>query len=311
MLLVGAADLPDQDDGARVAIGLEGGEAVDEIGADDRVAPDADAGGLPQAVGGELVDDLVGEGAAAAHHADVSRLADVARNDADLAPSGRDQAGTVRTDEPGATLAHERHHLRHVEHRHAFGDTHDERQPGVGGFENGRGREGSGHVDDGRIGAGRLHRFGHGIEDRDLPLECLAALARRDAGDDLGAVLQHLLGVERAVAAGDALDEQPGALVDEDAHAAFPFPAAATACLTASSMSVSAENPAPVRIRIASCSFVPVRRITMGTFRGNWLVACTMPLATSSQRVMPPKMLNRMARTPSSAVMILRALTTF
>ena len=76
-------------------------------------------------------------------------------------------------------------------------------------------------------------------------------------------------------------------------------------------MSVRAEKPAFVRISMASASFVPVRRITSGTLSGNCLVACTMPFATSSPRVIPPKMLNRMARTLGSAVMMRRALTTF
>src|SRR5439155_17457013 len=43
--LVGPADLTDHDDGPRVGIGLERGEAVDEAGAGNRVAADADAGG--------------------------------------------------------------------------------------------------------------------------------------------------------------------------------------------------------------------------------------------------------------------------
>ena len=49
-----------------VRVGLEQRERVDEVGADDRVAADADAGGLAEALRGELLDDLVGERAAAA-----------------------------------------------------------------------------------------------------------------------------------------------------------------------------------------------------------------------------------------------------
>jgi hypothetical protein len=45
-----------------------------------------------------------------------------------------------------------------------------------------------------------------------------SAAARRDAGHDVGAVVQHLLGVEAAGRAGDALDEDARLLVDEDAH---------------------------------------------------------------------------------------------
>ena len=45
-----------------------------------------------------------------------------------------------------------------------------------------------------------------------------AALARRDAADHLGAVGDRLLGVERALLAGEALADDLGVLVDEDGH---------------------------------------------------------------------------------------------
>ncbi len=60
-----------------------------------------------------------------------------------------------------------------------------------------------------------------------------------------------------------------------------------------------------------SRSLVPVSRITIGTLSGNSRVPCTMPLATSSERVIPPKMLKRIAVTLASAVMMRSALTTF
>src|SRR5262249_49157821 len=151
------------------------------------------------------------------------------------------------------------------------------------------------HVDDGRVGAGGPDRLVDGVEDRHLALEGLAALPRRHAAHHRGAVLQHLAGVERALAPGDALDQQPRLRVDEDAHAA-PL-ASATTCCTAWSMSLSARMPTPSRMRMASTSLVPVSRMTIGTSTLNWRVAATMPLATSSVRVMPPKMLKRMAFT--------------
>src|SRR4029079_532948 len=120
------------------------------------------------------------------------------------------------------------------------------------------------NVNDSRVCSGLLDRLRDGIEDRNLILESLSALARRNACDDLGAVLHHLLGVKRPIAAGDALDEEAGVLVDEDAHAAFPPVASATAFLTASSMSVIADMPFFSRILTAISSFVPVSRITSG-----------------------------------------------
>src|SRR5204863_506680 len=147
------------------------------------------------------------------------------------------------------------------------------------------------------------------VEDRDATLELLSALPRRDPGNHRGAILQHLLRVERSVAAGDALHQQASVLVHEDAH--LPLRASFTASFTASSMSVPAVNPFRERISMASSSLVPVSRMTSGRPSFSFFVAVTMPLATSSQRVMPPKMLNRMLFTFGSAVMMLSASTTF
>jgi hypothetical protein len=47
----------------------------------------------------------------------------------------------------------------------------------------------------------------------------LIALAGRDAGDDVRAVVDHLLGVEAAFLPGKALDDQTRVVVYEYAHA--------------------------------------------------------------------------------------------
>ena len=75
----------------------------------------------------------------------------------------------------------------------------------------------------------------------------------------------------------------------------FPF-ASATAARAASNMvgsdrSLSAAMPASSRIWRPSSAFVPSRRITIGARRSTRPIASTMPFATSSPRVMPPKML--------------------
>src|SRR5439155_14666037 len=267
------------------------------------------AGGLAVPRARELMNDLVSERAAARHDADFPRLADVPGDDAHLALAGRDEPRAVRADEPGATLVHVRHHAGHVEHGDPLGDADDEDDPGVGRLEDRGGRHRRGDVDDGGVRLGLAHRLRHGVEHGDDALEQLAALSRRHARDHPGAIGDHLLGVERAVAARDPLDDEARGLVDEDAHAA-PF-ALATACFTASSMSVSAGNPACFRISIPSRSLVPVSRITIGTLTGNSRVPCTMPLATSSERVIPPKILNSIAVTLGLAATMRSTLTPF
>src|SRR5204863_661706 len=132
----------------------------------------------------------------------------------------------------------------------------------------------------------RRDRLGHRVEHRHA-VHLAAALARRDAAHDLRAVGHHLLRMERAVAAGDALDDQARALVDQDAHAGTSCAFSIT-MRTASSMLVVAPSPFSFRICRAFSSFVPVRRMTSGISSGETLSDATMPFATSSQRVMPP-----------------------
>jgi hypothetical protein len=58
---------------------------------------------------------------------------------------------------------------------------------------------------------------GHGVKNGNL-VHFLAALARGDAGHDLRAVRRALARMELAFAAGDALDQDFGILIDENAH---------------------------------------------------------------------------------------------
>ncbi len=84
----------------------------------------------------------------------------------------------------------------HVEHGDPLGDAYDQLDARVRGLANGAGGEGRRHVDD----AGRRTRLGNRlldrVEHRDPVLEFLASLARCYTRHHVGAVLQHLLGME-------------------------------------------------------------------------------------------------------------------
>ena len=86
----------------------------------------------------------------------------------------------------------------------------------VGRFHDGVGGAGRRHEDHAGVGPGLLHRLGDGVEEREALLD-RAALAGRDAADDLRAVFPALLGVKGARLA-EALAEHAGVFVDEDAH---------------------------------------------------------------------------------------------
>src|SRR5438046_172503 len=64
---------------------------------------------------------------------------------------------------------------------------------------------------------------------------------------------------------------------------------AATAFWAASASVLAVSMLASARMARPSASFVPTSRTTIGTPVLTWPSADTMPLATSSQRVIPPK----------------------
>ena len=73
VLLGAAADLADHDDAFGLGIAEEHLQAVDEVGAVDRIAADADAGRLAQPRRGGLRHRLVGQRAGARDDADLAR----------------------------------------------------------------------------------------------------------------------------------------------------------------------------------------------------------------------------------------------
>src|SRR3989442_1086627 len=75
-LLLGVApDLADHDDGGGPGVVVEQAQGIRVVAADDRIAADADAGGLADAEGRELGHRLVGEGPGPADHAHRPALA--------------------------------------------------------------------------------------------------------------------------------------------------------------------------------------------------------------------------------------------
>ena len=117
----------------------------------------------------------------------------------------------------------------------------------------------------GRGGAGFLHGLRHGVEDRHEVRELLARLPRRHAGDDLRAIVEALLRVERALLAGQALADHLRILVDQDAHGCAP--ASFTTFDAASVSPVAATSVRPLLSSISRpfSTFVPSRRTTTGT----------------------------------------------
>src|SRR5690606_2473839 len=136
-----------------------------------------------------------------------------------------------------------------------------------------------------------------------------AGLACVDTADDLGAGLEHEGSVLGALAAGDALDDDLGILVEEDRHFSYSFflnpvselvedqAFASAAALSAPSSMVAARVTSgwaySARIARPSSTRLPSRRTTSGLEAVSPSVsrAPLMPFATASHAVIPPKTL--------------------
>src|SRR6056297_606201 len=329
VFLGGAADFADHDDRLGLVIVEEPFQHVDMLGPLDRVAADADAGGLAKAHIGGLLDRLVGERARARHDADLATLVDMAGHDADLAGVRRDDAGAVGADQLGVRGFQRALDAHHVQNRDTFGDADDHFHLGVDRLEDRVGGEGRRDIDHRRVRAGLVPGLVDRVEDRQVKMR-LAALAGGHAADHLGAIGDRLFGVESALRAGEALTDHLGVFVDEDCHLGVLLwkfrerraadarpggqPLTAFTIFSAPSLRSSApitSRPEDEMISLPFSTFVPSRRTTSGTLSPTSFTAAITPSAITSQRMIPPKMLTRMPLTCGSEVMILNASVTF
>src|SRR6266550_1628691 len=134
---------------------------------------------------------------------------------------------------------------------------------------------------------------------------------RRHAAGHLGAVGDRLLGVEGALGAGEALADDRRRGIHKDGHHAAKkvVDVVKEAASSKFSAAISGNPDCPRSLRPSS-TLVPSRRTTSGTCRLTSRAAATIPSAMTSQRMMPPKMLTRIASTLGSDRISLNAIMT-
>src|SRR5436309_6165670 len=305
-----AADLADENNAPGPGILPEEAQGVDEARADDGIAPDSDAGALPDATGGELRYSLVGQSAAAGDDSHFSRSVDGPGHDPHLALSWSDDPRAIGANEPGAPSLQKLLDANHVQSWNTLGDTHHQGHLGVGGLHDRVGSEGRRDEDHRRVGARLRHRFGDCVEDHDA-LVGGSAFSRCHPGHHLRAVDRALLGVKGTFSSGDSLHQEAGIAIHKDAHAE-PFARATT--LRAASCIPSATvklRPEPRRMPRPSSTLVPSSLTTIGTLTPILKAESTTPWATTSQRMIPPNMLISTAFTLGSERRIRKALETW
>ena len=124
----------------------------------------------------------------------------------------------------GAAQVGELDHLGDVAARDPLGDDDDQLDAVLDRLEDGVLGEGGGDGDDGAVDRPAVVRDGllDGVEDRHA-VDLAALAARGDAADDLGAVVEALLGQVDRLAAGDPLDDEGEVLVEQDASGGRPL----------------------------------------------------------------------------------------
>ena len=219
LLLLVATDLAHHDHLLGLRVGLEQREHLEERRADDRIAADPDDRRVPEPELRELVPDLVGQRPRARHEPYRPLAEDLGRNDPDVGLPRGQRSGAVRPDQAHVAALDERVETEHLVRGNTLGDADDRPDPRVDRLVHRVGGERRRHEDHRGVRAGLGHRRGHGVEDRD-PLDVLAALARRDACDDVRAVRTVSEPVESPLRAGEALHDEARLRIDEDRHQA-------------------------------------------------------------------------------------------
>ena len=162
------------------------------FGAFDRIAANADTGGLAKPHIRGLFHRLIGERAGAGHNPDRAALVNMAGHNADFTGIRRDHPGAVWPDQDRAAVFQRPFDLHHIQHRNAFGDGHNQLHFGINGLKDTIGGKGWRHIDHRGIGAGDVLCFMHRVEHWQVKM-ALPAFAGGHPAHHFGAIGNRLL----------------------------------------------------------------------------------------------------------------------
>ncbi len=267
VFLFAPADLADQHHRLGLPVFAEPLQALDEAEPVQRVAAYADGRGLAEIGGRATGQHFRRQRGRARDDAHVPGPCVPGGHHADLAGAGRQDALAVGADQHGLGACQRRLDPGHVVLRHAFGHADHDAQTGLCRLDHRVGRAGRWRDDQAGIGLRLCHRLGDRVEDRQ-PEVPGTALARADARHDLGAVAHHLVGIERAGAAGHALHQDAGRAVHQDRHQRASRAIATTLAIAAVMLSKTSTGILrSCRIFRPQAAFCPARRTARGGFR--------------------------------------------
>src|SRR6185369_327594 len=221
LLFGSSTNLADHHNGIGLWIFLKQSQRIDKVCSNYRVSADPDRGRLTEPKVSKLMNSFVSESSTSRHDAYAAFSVNMTRHDSDLAFAGRDDSGTIRTNQSSFSIAEIGKRAHHIQRRDSFGDAHCERKLSVGGFHYRVGGKRRWNVDYTRVGASLSDCISEGIENGDAVVFG-AAFSRRHAGNNLSAVCDHLSGVKGSLFACDSLNNNARILIDEYAHSILP-----------------------------------------------------------------------------------------
>mmetsp|Transcript_63393 Transcript_63393/g.151303 ORF Transcript_63393/g.151303 Transcript_63393/m.151303 type:complete len:377 (+) Transcript_63393:60-1190(+) len=214
LLLCVTTDLANHDDALGLRVRHESLEAIDEVGAVEWVAANANNSGLAKTLSCCLMHGLVGQGSGSAHNTDLALRVDVSWHDAHLGLAWLDDAWAVGSDQSALVLADQSVlDLHHVLLGNALSDAHNQRNLSLQCFQHSTGCGRRWNHDHGGIAICLLLRLGGIRKDGQVHVgaSCLLLV---HAANDLGAIVNCALGVEGALLSSHTLDNHLSVLVD-------------------------------------------------------------------------------------------------
>jgi len=214
VLLSRTTDLADHDDSISLRVLKEDTQAVDEVGAGEGVTTDTDHKGLAEPGLGGLVDGFVGQGTGARDDTDAAALVNEAWHDTDLALARCNDTWAVGPDQSRLALCLQ--HVRDADHvvlRDTLSNAYYQTDLGGNGLLNTLSSKRRRDEDGRGIGASLLHSIADGSEDG-LAQVLGAGFLGVGAADNVGAVVDGLLGVESTLTTSEALVDELGLVVD-------------------------------------------------------------------------------------------------
>src|SRR5262245_43660276 len=195
LFLGSSANFSDHDNRGGPGVLFEQSEHIHKRGTYDRVTAYANRRRLAHSEFGNLMNRLVGQGAAPRHDADMTGRMDASRHNTQLALSRRNDARAIGPDQSGWFVPQVFVGPNHIQYRYTLGYANDQRNGRVRSFHYCIGRECRRDVDYRSVRTG----ISNGIRDRVEHRNSLmfgAALSWSNSGDYPGAISNHLSGVK-------------------------------------------------------------------------------------------------------------------